>query len=490
MVLLDRVRRYIVEHRLFKPGDRVVVAVSGGPDSLCLLHLLHRLAPVFQLKLAVAHLDHRFRPEARAEAIRVARLTRRLGLTFIGATADVPAYAAARGLSAQVAARTVRYRFLLRAARRFGATTVAVGHHLNDQVETVLFHFLRGTGPEGLAGMLPQRPLGAVRLIRPLLGIPRAQIETYCRRCHLEPSLDTSNLKPIYTRNRLRLELIPHLEERYNPRLAEALFRLSFLAAADREYLHRQARQVFHKLVRRGSHRIILPASKLLALPGALRGRVARLALCTVVPVREAGWEQVQRLLALCSSPRPAALSLPGGARARCAYNRLVITSFRAEKPGGTPEPVRLRVPGKTALPWAGGWIRARLSLPEALNWAPLPVRAYLDRDCLPGPPMVRARWPGARFHPQGMANAKKLKDFLIDAKVPREERDRLPLVTVGKEIVWVAGLRIAHPYRVTPETTRVLVLELVTRPVSGPIRRAVLKPGLPRRTRFDRKER
>ncbi len=461
-MFFDRVRCYIAEHRLLEQGERVVVAVSGGPDSLCLLHLLQRLAPALQLKLIVAHLNHRFRPEARAEAARVARTARRLGLTFIGAAVDVPACCFAGGLSAQVAARIVRYRFLLQTARRFRASAVAVGHHMDDQAETVLFHFLRGTGPEGLAGMLPRRPLGSVHLIRPLLCVTRTQIEAYCRRYRLEPSLDASNLEPIYTRNRMRLELIPHLKERYNPRLAEALFRLGAQAAADREYLRRQARHAFLQLAHReGAGRVILPVSGLLALPAALRGRVARLTLRTMIPARKAGWVQVRRLLDLCASSRPAAMSLPGGGMARFAYGRLVIVSSRKE-PGEPPEPVILPVPGKVVLSWAGGWISAWPAFPDELDWPPPSVRAYLDRDLLPGPLLVRTRWRGARFYPLGAAGPKRLKKFLIDAKIPRERRDRLPLVTAGEEILWVAGIRIAHPYRVTPDTVRVLVLEVV----------------------------
>lgn len=465
--MLSTVRRYIDEHRLLEPGDRVLVAVSGGPDSLCLLHLLHRLSPALDLKLAVAHLDHRFRPEARDEAAGVCRLAGELGLPYFGGSADVPAYRAARGLSAQAAARAVRYRFLKKAARRFGSSKIALGHHMDDQAETVLFHFLRGTGPDGLAGMLPRRPLGKAVVIRPLLGVTRSQIEEYCSLHSLEPVLDASNLKPVYTRNRLRLELIPHLRDHYNPRVTEALFRLSSLAAADRNYLHRRARQIFRVLARRGAQAVILPVAKLRALPAALRGRVIRLALLSTVPAREAGWEQVKRVLALCSSPYPSgSVQLPGGSLARRSNDRLIMASCRAGEMRVLQSIIPLRIPGKTAVPWIRGWITARLACPAELSWPPPPYRAYLDRDRLPRDLVIRTRWAGARFHPQGLSGSKKLKEFLIDAKIPRERRDLLPLVAAGEEVAWVAGVRIAHPYRVTPETARVLVLELACRPL------------------------
>ncbi|HPU00733.1 MAG: tRNA lysidine(34) synthetase TilS [Firmicutes bacterium] len=460
-MLVKKVARFIERHRLLEVGDRVLVAVSGGPDSLCLLHVLRRLAPRYRLSLVVAHLDHGIRPEARREAEAVRRLAEAWGLPFEGAAADVPAYRAGRRLSASEASRVVRYRFLLEAAQKHGAGKIALGQQLDDQAETVLLNLLRGTGPDGLAGILPRRRFGSVELIRPLLEISRREIEQYCRQEGLEPLLDASNLKTDYTRNRIRLELIPYLEQQFNPNLKRSLAHLAALAAADRAYLEAEAQEKFQQVVRREKGRLIINREALNALPAALRGRVAHRALLELLPGRELNRRHVEQLLQLAERPGPEReLTLPGGVRAYCSYRSLVIT---AEDPVRKKDSLvlPLQLPGCTPLPGGAGAIKAYFAAPADLSWPPQPHQAYLDFDLLPPGLMLRTRWPGARFHPQGAPGSKKLKDFLIDQKVPHHRRDDCLLVAAGDEVIWVVGHRIAHPYRVTEKTRQVLVLEL-----------------------------
>lgn len=462
-MLVGKVEAYINRYRLLAPGDRVLVAVSGGPDSLALLHLLRSLAPRFKVKLAVAHLDHRFRPEALKEALAVGRLAGHWGLPFFGASLDVPCLRRRWGVSSQEAARKARYRFLLSSAGSWGAGKIALGHQLDDQVETVLLNFLRGTGVDGLCGMVPERRLGKCILIRPLLGVSRKEIEEYCRDHRLQPFTDPSNLTGVYTRNKIRLELIPYLQENYNPRLREALIRLSQLAAADRQYLQQAAVRELQKISCRQGNRLILDARSLDKLPAALKGRVSRLALFQVSPPGEVGWKQVQQLIDLCRGCTPAAeLQLPGGGRVYRSCNRLIFAPAPVTGPAVAVEATRVNIPGETALPWANGKIIARLTSADKLNWPPSSREAYLDIHRLPETLWVRTRWPGARFHPQGSGGSKKLKDFFIDQKIPRHLRDRWPLVAAGEDIVWVVGKRIGNPYRITAGTTGVAVLKFV----------------------------
>lgn len=459
-MLVGKTTRYIERHRLLQEGDRVLVAVSGGPDSLCLLHLLHSLSPGYGLNLVVAHLDHRIRPEARQEAEMVRRIAASWGLPFEGAAVDVPAYRAGRKLSASEASRIVRYRFLLEAAEKHGAGKIALGHQLDDLAETVLFNLLRGTGPGGLAGILPRRPLGPVELIRPLLGNTREEIQRYCREHELEPILDSSNLETVYTRNRIRLELIPYLEKNYNPRLKRSLADLAALAAADRAYFEGAVQKKFERTARKKNGKLLLERAALAALPEALRGRMAYRALLEFIPAREIGRRQVEQLVQLAEGKGPARqISLPAGTRAYRSYGRLIISPIPEAEKSFAARP--LRVPGRTVLPGGKLAVEAFLCRPDELSWPPASQQAYLDHDTLPGPLLLRTRWPGARFYPQGAPGSKKLKDFLIDQKVPRHHRNRLPLVAAGNEVIWVVGRRIAHPYRVTGNTLRVLVLKL-----------------------------
>ena len=252
MNLLSQVRKTIEEHDLLVAGESVVVGVSGGPDSLCLLHLLRHLSRAYDLTLHVAHLDHGIRgEESRVDAQFVADLARQWELPATVERADVPRLAEEEGLAIEEAARRARYRFLARVAGQVGASRIAVGHNADDQAETVLMHFLRGSGLAGLRGILPLSPLGELRLgqserdsplaaelrlIRPLLEVPRSAIEAYCRDQELSPRFDRSNLDTTYYRNRLRHKLLPVLET-YNPNVREVLRRTAQVMAADHELL-------------------------------------------------------------------------------------------------------------------------------------------------------------------------------------------------------------------------------------------------------------
>lgn len=463
-MLVKKVIRYIERYRLIETGDRVLVALSGGPDSLCLLHLLCALRPRYRLRLAAAHLDHGIRTEARQEAERVRRLAGEWQIPFEGAAIDVPAYRREQRLSPSEASRIVRYRFLLRAAKKHKSGKIALGHQLDDQAETVLFNLLRGTGPDGLAGILPRRPLGPVELIRPLLAITREEIEDYCCEKGLAPILDPSNLQTAYTRNRIRLELIPHLEENYNPRLKRALAGTAALMEADRAYLQEAAEKEFLRLARQHAKGMLLERAALAALPEALRGRVARLALLSFMPRKRISRRQVEQLLLLAEGEGPARqISLPAGVLARRSREHVILWKAPPAGAGEGIIDVRpLQIPGRTIFGGGAVAVEAALCQPGELEWPPSPQQAYLDYESLPGPLQLRGRSPGDRFHPQGAPGGKKLKDFLIDRKVPRHQRDHLPLVAAGDEVIWVAGERIAHPYRVTGKTSRVLHLRLV----------------------------
>lgn len=458
---LKRVEAFIKKHRLLKINDTVIVAVSGGPDSLCLLHILYRLRDKYNLKLVVAHLNHGLRPEALEEAQAVEELARDYTVCFEKKEVDIKAYKKENHLSEEEAGRRARYNFFHELAKKYKATVIALGHHYDDQVETVLFNIIRGTGPDGLAGILPARSEGMVKLIRPLLFIRRSEIEDYCRLHNLKPSIDRSNLETGYTRNKLRLELIPYLEEQFNPRICEALFGLSELARYDRQLLRFMAVKKYKQLATKSSEMLSLELDGLLKLPQSIRGRVLKLALAAYIPGKKLNRLHIERLNKILEQGNlNARLSLPHNVEALITGKSIILRSssnLKVKKFNA----ISLNVPGKAYLP-GGIVIAARVENVDNLTWPPLSCQAYLDFERLPVTTLkVQPRWPGARFHPHGASGSKKLKDFLIDQKVPEWRRDYLPLVTAGDEILWVAGVRIAHPYMVTAATKKVLLLEL-----------------------------
>lgn len=458
---LKRVEAYIRKHKLLKHNHTVIVAVSGGPDSLCLLHILYRLKDKYNLKLVVAHLNHGLRPEAEKEALAVEELARELSACFEKKEVDIIAYKKENRLSEEEAGRRARYDFFHQVARKYKAEIIALGHHFDDQAETVLLNIIRGTGPDGLAGIMPARSKGMVKLIRPLLFMRRTEIEEYCRTYKLKPSIDRSNLETGYTRNKLRLALIPYLEEQFNPRISEALFGLSELARYDRQLLKFLAVKKYKQLATQYSGKIIFDLDGVLRLPQSIRGRVIKLALAKYIPGKKLTRLHLEKLSNMLEGGKVnARLSLPHNVEALRTGKSLTIRSDSNQKAKKFSASI-LNIPGKAHLP-GGMVITARIEQVDKLTWPPLPWQAYLDFNRLPSKSLkVQPRWPGARFHPHGAPGSKKLKDFLIDQKIPEWKRDILPLVTSEDEILWVAGVRIAHPYMVTTATKKVLLLEL-----------------------------
>lgn len=489
--LLREVREFIRRHRLLETGDRVVVGVSGGPDSLCLLHLLLRLREEYGLYLHVAHLHHGARGEdADADAAFVAELARNWGLPVTVERVDVPAIARAHKLAFEEAARRVRYGFLAHVAGQVGAAKVAVGHNADDQAETVLMHFLRGAGLAGLRGMRPATPLSEYRLlerdspfpippvlptlIRPLLETPRARIEAYCAEHGLQPRFDRSNLDTTYFRNRLRHELLPLLET-YNPNIRRRLLHTAEVIAADYELLTELRDRAWREVVREeGPEAIRLDRTAWAAQPLSLRRALIREAAYRLRPyLRDVDFVHVEAAVRVAMEGETGArATLPGGLSLSVGYDTLIVADASyvpppegPSLPPGTVVPVA--VPGETPLP-DGRW-RLEVTFPdgwslEAVEANPDRWTAWMDAEALRSPVLLRTRRPGDRFRPHGLGgHAPALADWMVNAKIPRAWRDTLPLLAAGDgEILWVCGWRVSETALVRPETRRVARLRFV----------------------------
>ncbi len=477
------IRDVMVREHLIEKEDLIVVAVSGGADSLALLHILHRLKgdQTLPFSLYVAHLNHGLRGRAaREDAAFVREEARRLGLPCTVGEVDTRAFSRNRGLSLEDGARRLRYRFLVQLAQRTGATRVAVGHQRDDQVETLLLNLMRGTGLDGLAGMKYKRRLDeGVTLIRPLLELSREEVERYCRESKLNPRLDETNLHNDFTRNRIRLQLIPLLEHEFNPKVRRGLQRLSHLLTLDRDFLEREADACLSRLLLKEDeheeHYLVLDGKGLLEEHEALQGRILRLAIRRLLGtvLRNISQFHVRTVLDLLREGSPhGVLHLPGGLRVSRSYDNLTLY-YREPPRAGQFVPLSLSVPGAVSLPVTGIRLKATLFSPEKLKWPPDGKKeAYLDFDQVLDKKkhspvngkldlVVRSRLSGDRFHPLGAPGRRKLKSYLIDQKVPRTERELIPLVVAGEEIIWVAGRQISHQCRITPQTKQALVLQL-----------------------------
>ena len=458
-----RILRSIKAQALFQVQDTVVVGVSGGPDSVCLLHILAGLRGELSIKLHVAHLNHMLRgAESDSDAEYVAALAKRLGIPETIERHDVRAYQTLHHCSLEEAAREVRYGFLAQVAKSTEASCVALGHTADDQVETVLMHLIRGTGISGLGGMKPislwrsTREGVEIKIVRPLLGITREETESYCAAHQLSPRRDTSNESPLYVRNRIRGELVPLLKS-YNPNIRAALLRAARSAADDYAWLQQEASRVWAEVVREEPEGSVLDTKAFAPLHPALKRHLLRAVLerlaGNLVDIEAV---HIESMVEAMTKPAGKSLDLPGGLVLSTEYGRAIIGPVERQCPFPALDGEhRLQVPGETHL---GGWrVKASVS-PQPIGtqgWS-----ADLDFDQAGNDLVVRSRRPGDRFQPLGMSQPKKLQDFMVDAKVPRAWRDRVPLVCSPSQIVWVAGWRIDERVKISGSTQRVLHLE------------------------------
>jgi tRNA(Ile)-lysidine synthase len=480
--MLERLREIISRECELHLAGPIVIGVSGGPDSLCLMDALSRLGHA----LIVAHFDHKLRPEAEADAREVQRIAENYGFPFELGEADVAAFAKLQALSLEEAGRTLRYRFMFELAEQSGAQAVAVAHTADDQVETVLMHFLRGAGLSGLRGMplraLPNAWSRAIPLVRPLLSTWRAEVLAYCAEHGLEPVFDSTNQDQAFFRNRLRHELIPILET-YNPAVRAGIWRMAQVLSADYAILEKAGDAVWEASVMAVGERFVAfnPAA-LQAEPSGLQRQIVRRAIALLRPgLRDIDFEATERALEFLSDPeRPAQIDLIAGLRlvfepayagpALAGPARIWLAAWEAELPPGewpqVHQALPLPVPSMIALP--GGWqLRAeeiqsidtiRRQARENVD----PFQAWVALDNLTASLEVRARRPGDRFQPLGMGgHALKISDFMINAKLPQRARRAWPLVCAGEAVVWVPGFRLGHPFRLAPDTRQAVHLRL-----------------------------
>jgi tRNA(Ile)-lysidine synthase len=462
--LEERVFDFIRRQRLVSAGQRLVVAVSGGADSVCLLHILVSLKEELKLKLHVAHLDHQLRgADSDADAEYVAALARKLGIPATIERREVRGYQKEKRLSLEEAAREVRYRFLAEVAGATGTKRVAVGHTQDDHIETILMHLVRGAGTRGMRGLQPATDWpskdGQLIVIRPLLEVSHQETEDYCRRHKLSPRLDVSNLSLSPLRNRIRRQLLPLLQG-YNPGIAEALLRTGRIAGDDIDFLDRETAKVWEKIARQNEKSVTLDRKKLDRLPPTLKRYLLRSGAERLLgSAKDIEMRHIEEMMALLGSPAGKRLSLPGGLSLITGYDEYILTlDLAALSP--LPEleaEIKLNIPGKTFLP---GWrVEAAIVKPEEVTEKD-DFTAYLDLSKTGDRLTVKARQRGDRFQPLGLPGLKKLGEFMIDSKIPQAWRKNIPIVCSSEQIVWVVGWRIDERLKVTEETKRVLRLE------------------------------
>lgn len=452
----EKIGRTIENHHMLEAGQTVIVAVSGGADSVTLLHTLSRLSNDLKITIIAAHLNHGIRgEESDQDQEFVEKLCSHLGIKLISKKVDVPSLSAEQHIGIEEAARRVRYEFLQTVAEQYCADKIATAHTADDQVETVLINILRGTGLDGLSGM----PAVRDNIIRPMIDVTRADVESYLKGNGLSWRTDSSNLSAEYTRNRVRLELIPFLQEKFNPKVNEVILTLSRLAKDESEAMRIEAERAFSAAIEEKTpERITFDASVISSLPVAIMRRCLRMAIESVKgDLVDVEYEQVERIKKWVRLRRHFTLTLPSGV-IYASHDGEELAIFRKPIIERSEFEHELVVPGRTLISEIGRSIETRRVSSDKRPKNRL--QATVDLSKLRGKLIVRSWREGDRITPFGMTGSKKLQDLFVDLKVPQSQRWTIPIVSDDEKIVWVVGAAVSELVRITDETEIALWME------------------------------
>lgn len=463
MNIMEKFLETIKKNQLIEENEEIVVGVSGGPDSICLLHLLWRLREKWGLKIYVVHLDHQFRGmEAKKDAEYVEEICKKIGIDSFIFSYDVSKYSKEKGITFEEAGRELRYRLFDETLEKTGATKIAVAQNRNDQAETVLMRLMRGSGIEGLAAIDYKRD---ARIIRPILDITRKEIEEYCEKYQLKPRIDKTNLETIYTRNKVRLELIPYIEKNFNSRIIDTLWRSANLLRDDSDYLAKESEKKLKDITILEDKCIYkLDLKKFINLHISMKKRVLRSSVEKVKgDLKDIGSNHIESIIKLADKKNVGlSVDLPGHIIVKLGYNSIDIKvkEVRKNKIEDDNFEYKLNIGEVTPITSLNDSIEVEiLQKWEIYVDKNTNHTIFVDYNKIIGGLTIRNRRNGDKFNPLGMKGTKKVKDYFIDKKVPKEIRDRIPMLCDEKGIIWIVGYRMSENYKVDEKTDKVIKL-------------------------------
>lgn len=452
--MLETVLDTIRKNNMFSSMDKVIVAVSGGPDSLCLLHILYTLRDELGVSLCAVHLNHGLRgEEADKDEEFVRDFCRRINVEFLSRKVDINEEAKKYGISSESAGRKARYKFFDEVKKEIGAHKIAIAHNANDQAETILMRIMRGTGLEGLTG------IKAVRnniFVRPLINSTRHEIEQYCSENKLNPRIDKTNFQAIYSRNKVRLELIPYIERNFNKDIIRTLNRLSDTIKVDNDYLNRISREKFKKYCDMTSEKVII-SKEAFCEDKSILSRILRLALQKIAGcLYNIEKIHVMDIIRIQACPTGKQIMLPNNIMALNDYGSIIIKrntethvqdidNYVLHEGINDISEHKCRVYIRTC---CGKYKKHHNKFIE-----------YFDLDKIKGDITIRTRKEGDRFKPLGMNGSRKLKSMFIDLKISKDKRESIPLICFGKDIGWIVGYRISDLFKVDENTRNILAI-------------------------------
>lgn len=448
MISENSIIRAAARYHMFEPGNKILVAVSGGPDSVAMLHALHTHSAEFGISLHVAHLNHGIRGEqSNIDEEFVRNLAQHYGLDATTEKVDVPSLQQELKVGIEEAAREIRYKFLRETAANIGADKIAVGHNADDRAESVLLNVIRGTGIDGLGSIQPIRG----NIVRPLIETWRYEIEDYIRENNLQFRIDESNTDTTYSRNRVRYELIPLLQRDYNPQVKQALLRLAEIASLQSDLIHGLTDRAREQV----TYRNVLDAGLFLSLPKSLQYELIRVEILGLKgDLKDVTFEQVNRVIQELNTGNNFTITLPSGRIYAERRGNAFLIRPEEELPDINPFEYVLQLPGITQIPETG--IALDCSIIDNPQPQKLPLdETFIDIDVIRGKLYARNTRPGDRIIPFGMHREKKLQDVFVDKKVPRKQRAEAVVISDDEKILWVVGVIASESVRVTNDTNK-----------------------------------
>lgn len=457
--MIDKVLKTIKDNNMFQRGDKVIVAVSGGPDSIALLNILHELKKDLQIEICAAHVNHCLRgEEADADEEYVRRFCENLNINFKSKRVDINELAKARNISSETAGREVRYEFFRKLREDIKAQKVAIAHNANDQAETVLMRIMRGTGLEGLIGI---RPVRDEIFVRPIINNTREEVEEYCRKNKLNPRIDKTNFQSIYSRNKIRLELIPYIQQNFNKDIISVLNRLADTIKTDNDYLEIISKEKYKKYCEISEKKVIISKEAFLEHQSIIT-RIIRLALYNITGSLN-NFEKIHiyDVMDIQKNTTGKRICLPKDVYILNNYGDIIVHDGSSYNKEVNTKEYLLRE-GVNKLKELKLRVAIRIIDAEIrMNFRSTELIKYFDYDKIGGNMTLRFRRDGDRIIPLGMVGSKKLKDLFIDLKIPKEQRNEIPLICFNDQIAWIVGYRVSESFKISKNTRKVLEVKI-----------------------------
>lgn len=455
---MDKFIKFIKDNKLIYEGDGIVVGLSGGPDSVCLLHLLNSVRDKLKIRIVAAHINHMIRGcEADADELYCKNICESLNIEFFSERIEVEKYAKENGISSEMAGRDIRYKFFNKVLEKNNFNKIATAHNANDQAETILMRIMRGTALEGLAG-IPVKRDG--KYIRPILFMKRELIEDYCEVNKLNPRIDKTNMERIYSRNKVRLDILPYMKENFNPDIIETINRMAGLLQSDNEFIQEYANDIYEKKCEKKKGSIVIKEA-IFEYNKSILTRIVRKVLMEVSEhSNDFEMKHIFDVIGLQKMGTNKKVDLPNNIYAENVYGDIYVRIKKEEEVCVQEEIVITKEELLKAkeVTFNGDIISFELiSKNEMEKNNDNNSIKYFNYDEINGNISIRRRKNGDKMIPLGMKGKKKIKDIFIDMKIPAEERSLIPIIQFEEEIAWIVGIKVSEVYKVTKECNKIL---------------------------------